>query len=233
MHGDEPEAPQTSGRGTCVILCRPGAAGPAVARSVAIAPPRELLSALDRKGLTVSVCASHAEALAELVIHERSLRTGGAQRPIVLLLLEPEQSPGVVELIERVSLYAPRAMIWRYSPAHRPPLTAWAPSVPNGQAASAESVSPAAVRTRPAPTLRLAGTPKPVLGGAGGDEPMEQGLPSDASRGIGGSDEVHGGRSRSPDGPDTPHKPSESPSGPILTQDELSMLLSDDWESHT
>lgn len=217
MQANEPEAHKTSGRGTCVILCRSGAAGPAAARSVALAPPRELMGALERKGLTPLVCASRAEALAELVVHEREVRAGVSQRPMVLLLVEPEQAPGVVELIERVNRFAPHTMIWRYSPAHRPPLTAWAPSEPAAPSAAPRPAMQATVRPRQAPALRLTEAPTP--------REAQPAAPRSATSVPAIPD--------APDAPDTQHKASQSPNGPILTQDELSMLLSDDWESHT
>lgn len=210
---NEPEAHQTAGRGTCVILCRPGAAGPATARSVAIAPPRELMSALERKGLSLQICASHAEALAELVVNERELRTGIAQRPMVLLLLEPEATPGISELVDRVNRFAPRALVWRYSPSHRPPLTAWTSSRP---AASPSPRVEIAARAQPAPALRLTDAEPPAR--VRGEVPprAQDSLQIDPSESSG-----------------DPHKSPQTPSGPILTQEELSMLLSDDWESHT
>lgn len=183
-------------------------------RSVAVAPPRELLGALERKGLLPLVCDSHADALAELVIHEREVRAAATQRPMVLLVVEPELTPGVVELIERVHRFAPHALIWRYNASHRPPLTAWTPSAPRPASAAPSPAIQATVRPRPAPALRLtepAGEPE---------------VASPASRDA----EI---ASDAPDLPHTQQKASQGPNGPILTQDELSMLLSDDWESHT
>lgn len=228
----EPEAQSESGRGRCVVLCRLLAPAPGSSRLAAEAPPHDLMAALDRKGLTLSVCASPAEALADLVIHERALRSGRAQRPIILLLIEPERSLGVIELLDRVAVYAASAVIWRYSSTQRPQLSAWVPRASG--AGQVQTVGAGAASS--APALRLAGMDaEPVEPVSRQDHPARQAVASADTgrplfRGSGQADPDFG--EEEPDSRQ-PEIVAPGTSQPILTQDELSMLLSDDWESQT
>lgn len=173
-----------------------------------MAPPIELLATLEKKGLATAICATPAEALAELVIHERALRTGAATGMMILLLIEPEKSVGVIEVLDRVAVYAAHAAIWRYSPDEKPALSAWAPRVERAAGA------PAAPRS--APSLRLVDAEIPFA-----EDEMRHEMSS------------FNGQSQPAGASQATEKPHSGPTGPILSQDELSMLLSDDWESHT
>jgi len=186
-----------------------------------------------------------------MVLFERRFRQGESPGLFMLLFLEPGNDPRAAALLESVRLYAPHAGVWRYCAGERPALRAWNPLTPPLSSeptpplsparlsAAGRGVTPAIAAFGQPPTLRLAGhddesvpTAEPcaptggvsTLGISGrgavaeSSEFSEFSLPRDRALGI--TDPL-------------PSSPPAPPSGAILSQEEMAMLLSDDWESHT
>lgn len=79
----------------------------------AVEPPVRLCRALASKGIRVETCTDAYAALAMLC---RAEREEGASVKI-LLLSEPERLVGVVELVELTGVYAPNSVCWMFTSA--------------------------------------------------------------------------------------------------------------------
>ncbi|MEZ6241551.1 MAG: hypothetical protein R3B57_00755 [Phycisphaerales bacterium] len=189
---------RATSRTRCVLAHEPG-----------IDPPRALVEALKRHGVSTVVCDSPFVALARLCEangHE-------PDAPVALLLLEPEGMPRAEALREAAERFVPGAACWVYESGTRPRLRAAIgrrPRPPRHERTG--QVSPPAPdrRTPPrrqaAPTLRLVDLEPPPSPNQG--EEANTGAPVDegswkGSRGAGVS-------------------------RPLLSDDELQMLLSPD-----
>ncbi len=179
-----------------------------LAHEPGIDPPRALVEALKRHGVDTVICDSPFVALARLC--EVGGREGGA--PVALLLLEPGKMSDAAALREAAERFVPTAACWVYESGTRPRLRA-APGArprPVRHERTGQVQDPPRDRRTPpkrvgAPRLRLvdidppAATPTPDPG-ANTDGPGDEQFP----RGMGGV------------------------SRPLLSDDELHMLLSPD-----
>lgn len=166
--------------------------------------PQELLRILERRRVSVVSCRSSFGALAELV---RLARTGRAQGapPLLLLVMEPERLPDAVELVDLARRYAPRAVRWWYSERAEPRLSELTDAVVAGWADA--RTGPAA----PAPSpVRTNGTPGGSVRGGGP-------VPAPAAPTLRLTEPVLA--ADRPPGPESSH--------PVLTSEELAMLLAD------
>lgn len=104
-------------RGVCVLFCSTGL------------PPAELLPLLERKQLEVVVAAAPSEAMAEILLRAGVRRTNAAAPatplPIILLLIEPDETPVAAMLARATQKYAPIAAIWRFDASRPSRLSAW------------------------------------------------------------------------------------------------------------
>lgn len=207
--------------------------------------PGELLESLTRKIGRVSVCTEGYAALAEACLIDREytealrlsgqpVRAGGAG---VLLLVQPASLPLAGAILEAASLYAPGLQRWQYDRTANPKLRTivegevrptspqiverptGTPRVGERSAASAASgvpeVKPLAQPARglhlaeSVPVVAISG-PGLTGGGGSGDGPRLRIAGTEVERsGVEGAE-----RSRRP--------------VPVLTEDELQILLSDD-----
>lgn len=232
-------------RGTCVIYAGLGD-GPmrAVAPDSSTdlgAAPAPLVEELRRRSLVVMIHPSPLLALAEMVILERRLNRGEAPGVFMLLFLEPDSDPRAGALLERIRLYAPHAGVWRYCARERPSLRAWnsatlpAPSASDSihesglAGAVGRGVKSAAPAHGAAPTLRLTGHDDDLRLPA--PPPSRATSTPSPSPELAPPPRILHSLEAAPLSTDP--TPSIPPSGVILSQEELAMLLSEDWESHT
>ncbi len=177
--------------------------------------PGALRMALARRGDDVEMAPSHHHGMADMVIRERSLRSGGSEvGPGIVILLEPGSAHWAREFHRAIGTYAPSAAIWSYDARCSPQLAAFIPRP------DADVETPGS--DEPAPSLRLAGQddedaewtesricePRLERAGAAPDEPTPLRAPPDDAR---GSD---------------PMVEEE----PLVSDAELSMLLGGGWD---
>jgi hypothetical protein len=94
----EPHEPSLISPGIrCVVLINPGGAAPV-----------DLLGGLSKRGVSTQVVADAAHAMVELA----------RQHTGALVVVNPVQQPGLVDLIEAVKTYHPRTVRWSYRSAH-------------------------------------------------------------------------------------------------------------------
>ncbi len=187
-----------------------------LAHEPGIDPPRALVEALKRHGVNTIVCDSPFVALARL----REAEGHEPDKPVALLLLEPDKMSQAEALREAAERFVPRAACWVYESGTRPRLRAAGgrrPRPVRHERTGQVTESPKAPdrRTPPArqtaPRLRLVDLEPPASAmdantRGPGDEGSEQGFGGGARQGSGGA-----GVSR-----------------PLLSDDELRMLLSPD-----
>jgi len=197
-------------------------------------PPRpELSAALNRPGFRVFRCESSWATLAHLCTHQGPSAPADSESTI-LILVQPEELPGLVDLVDAIDRFAPGATLWSYDAQHSPrmravsaeDLTTWkAAMLP--RAPDEPPVAP--VPTPPAPSavppLRLAGEgalppPQPP--------PLTEGDPPSPHPDvkIKATTRFAGPGFLSPE-------PARSVTAPLLTDEELQMLLSGQAEKRT
>lgn len=197
----------------CVLLHAPGAV-----------LPGELLTSLSKRIRQLTVCTGVYAAMAEVCTVERGRKVresgnGKAARPgAVLVVVEPREVPGVVDLMDAVKKYAPQTNCWSYERGANPKL----------RAVVDEDVQGWSVR---APLVARTPTPAP--------------MPAPVVRPGAVSEAVAALKARSRPGPTPPSGPARlrlagdglengatgegrGRSGPLLNDEELRMLLSDD-----
>lgn len=165
--------------------------------------PQELASALDRRGLAWSTCSNDFAALSAIC---------GARPddpvPTILLLVEPVTLHSLGDLLEATDRYRPSTAIWVYdsnasqrlAAGSRPDITAkYARSIPNERQSQVRKQNPNG------PVLRLAGV-GPTEPGIGEEGPKTNQVRQFIE----------------------PARPSPSPASHLLTDEELTMLLSTD-----
>lgn len=188
-------------------------------------PPRpDLLGALNRPGFRAKKCQSAWSAFAHLTARTGEWATCPGEAA-VLVLVNPDALPGVADLVDIVDRYNPASAVWMYDPAGKPQLravtaadlAAWRSGT--GQPSTPQPVVPAPIRTS-APALRLAG-----------EGPLASPSPARVAQ-----------AQRAPDPnpdvkvvPRTQREPSQgeppaSAAQPLLSDEELAMLLSEDAE---
>lgn len=154
----------------CVLLC------------LAPRTPADLDESMRKRNLAPTRCASAFMALAELC----------AERvPVALIVVEPDTIPGVGDLVDAATRYAPYATLWRYDASSPQRLRAF--EIPSVRA-SAPAPAPSVARATPRLRLAAIDDAPPATSGASG------------------------GASAAP----------SRPPASLLSEDELSMLLSDD-----
>lgn len=128
-----PEHPDQSAI-RCVVLLRDAGGTPA-----------DLDASLRSRGVTPTRCTSVYAALSELCA-ERT--------PTALIVVEPEQTPGAMDLVDAATRYASHATLWRYDASSPQRLRAFAaPAAGAGGGGAPEIVVPA---RHARPKLRLA-----------------------------------------------------------------------------
>ena len=202
--GDDASEPIAGPTRRFILLCAPDTAGHG-------APPELLSKAIAAREAGIVVRQSPYQAMADLVEHERAHRTGAHPGPLVLIVVEPTRFPGAADLVDAASRFSPRAVCWRFSASDDPQLAAYVSDAP-----SEPTTPPGPVHVRPsvADTIRPRPTqsqrPRLRLAGDPGNVSHNEGEPPED--GQAGVDEQH---------------------RPTLSEEELDMLLSDDWEKQT
>lgn len=188
--------------------------------------PQDLLASLQRRHVAITDCTDSFAAMAHLCRLQRS-----AQDPFVLLLVSPSHLPEAAEVLEAAARYAPLAARWWYDARCSPKLqqvtdadiAAWA-GVPLPSIASAfTAVEPR--ETVVVPPRRAAAPAYPRS-----SPPLRLTHEDDAPR----MPEPEASAGRNGAGPHLVGPLSEADNPPpspatLLTNEELAMLLSDDF----
>jgi len=202
--------------------------------------PRALLAALERRSVTIQRCRDVFDAMTEMVLHERAIASQATAQPFIVVLVEPGKLVQTEQLARAASIYAPHVGLWQYEDTPRPRLQAY---VAPQRAAQVEPVG------RAGPQSGLPGLKKG--GGAGGgpslrlagwaEEDGQSSAPLDRSSTredacwlSGGDSSPEAGKIGGSGGKEQElreaEEADEAAGGSVaLTQEELSMLLSDDW----
>jgi hypothetical protein len=206
------------------------------------AVPEGLLSALTRRGIDVSGCTSAHRAMAMLC----AFAADDEDAPLILLLVEPERVPLAALLTDAIELYAPAVTPWLYADDGSPQLRAVEASDLEkwfGRGTSIEDQTAGDPAIEAGPTLKLVGpgSRDPSGGGAPHTHPKVGGEVHPATE-LGSADErAHPPRSVHPEVSSTPASENRGTTShgdggaetvdppPLLTDEELSMLLSDEW----
>ncbi len=98
------------------------------------------MATLSRKGLVVRVCRSVYQAMTELVLHEMQVRSDETRSPMILMVVEPDDIHGSVDLVRAAGKYASHAASWRYTSRGKPKLAAF----------KIEEIAPVPEQTTPA-----------------------------------------------------------------------------------
>jgi hypothetical protein len=201
----------------CVLLHAPGAV-----------LPGELLTSLSKRIRQLTVCTGVYGAMAEVCSIERGRKVresgnGKLARPgAVLVVVEPRDVPGVVELMDAVKKYAPQTNCWSYERGANPKILAvvdedvqgWSVRAP--VAARAPAVAPVPTPTA-APVVRSGAVSEAVAALKARPRPGPTPPSGPARLRLAGDGLENGatgeGRGRA---------------GPLLNDEELRMLLSDD-----
>lgn len=205
LPGDATGRPKDGTRSRFVLVCAPDHEGEVHA-------PESLRSALAARDAEVTIRTSVYDAMADLIEHELALRAHERREAMVLLVIEPDTLPHAQELVAAAARYTPHAVCWRFCEHEEPQLRAYAPERESAEAPS--EGGPAGVTIRPgvvhviAPRRRrhIEATPKLRLTGESAD--------------------VAGDESEA-------DQDSSEPERPVLSDEELEILLSDDWEGQT
>jgi hypothetical protein len=203
-------------------------------------PPRpELAAALSRPGMREVRCGDPYSALAHLATRAgpSALKEGETG---VLVLVDPDHLPELMNLMDAVDRYVPAAAVWCYDPAGSPALRAVTADDMARWRTLTEPPRPAAQAPAPRAPGSASGGPRPLRLAGSGTLPPEQTPPGDSGVPHPNPD-VKAARPDSvppspvPQPSSTPAQPSQpsptaSPITPLLTQEELAMLLSGDAE---
>lgn len=172
--------------------------------------PGELLSSLSRRIGRMSVCTDALTAVAECCLiereHRRALAAANPAAPPVggvLVVVHPRQLPEAPHVLDAVRTYAPCVAAWWYDRGANPKLR----GVVEGDVQTWTAPPTPATLERPAPPAVTVVTPR---------------LPAPATT---------NGHHAAPAPAQTAHlhtQPAQVRRGPLLTEDELAMLLSDE-----
>ncbi len=186
-------------------------------------PPAELMGALSRKQLDIREHRSVVTAMAEVMIHAREVKAGATRQPLVVLIVGRAEVPRADEFVGACTIYAPHAVAWTYDHGAEPPLRSYHASA-NGAPKPTPAVAPPAPDAGAKPRIFISSSPpppqvtivrrpsKPSLRLSGGDRAAFAEQPMSPARTESGA---------APAPPDIP---------PPLTDEELRMLLSDDYD---
>lgn len=174
-------------------------------------PPESLRRAIASRDAEIVLRSSPYQAMADLVEHERAFLEGHRPGALVLIIIDPARLPHAEDLADAAARHTPHSVVWRFSASADPPLAAFPTPPPRDS-----SPAPTHVQISPgvADTIlpRHTQTPKPRLRLAVDDQNISH---NEGDRAEDGQD-----------GDPEPHRP-------VLTEQELEMLLSDDWERQT
>lgn len=208
-------------RRRCVLLARPGGLS-------------DLVETLTAKGLDIRRCDSIYLAMAELVLHEAARRSGWHADAAFLVIAEPDRVTELPRLLKALRKWAPQTVIQTYSAKQDPrlqPYEAGLPvddDAPEPRAVQLPRKPEVVVRPRPVTPPPAAPTNPAKLRLTG--EPGETSRPR-TSTGIAAASRAAG----TPIHATTPEREQpEAESNPgdtlILSEAELSMLLSPQWK---
>lgn len=199
------EATSRDARGRCLVLTPPG-----------VAAPEALRGALASRDLAIEPVSDVFQAMALMALHEGSPST--ERSLLAALVVEPSEVPRASELAELAPRYAPSTILWQYREDASPQLSTYL-TVETDR--SVEVKQPATAASRPAdapalahahashaspasshPSLRLAGD-GPALAPLDDRNAAEEAADDDSA----------------------------SLDALALSDEELAMLLSDEWET--
>ncbi len=191
--------------------------------------PEGLLSALVRRGIEVSGCTGAHRAMAMLCA-----LTGEAQdAPLILLLVEPTRIRLASALIDAAELYLPAVTCWMYVDDGSPQLRAVEPSDLEAWARQAPRPQPedASDSGMAGPALKLVDPDDDPKGPGGSGRPNPAASPGPRAQNV---RETTPERSENDPEKEPGANEGESPEGAVespvaLTDEELSMLLADEW----
>lgn len=218
----------------CVILVPPGRGD----------GPADLLDLLRRRRVGIRTCTSPYDAMAHLLRRTAEQRERSERSPLALVVIEPPAHVRAAHLLQAITRFIPHVVCWRYDADASPRLRGF--SLPKNNAASPSVQIPAgdnggdSTASRPqrsrsaatgagAPRLRLTGvddapgpewqTPDPVSEGPMSEDPISEGpAPTEPPSTDPAAHEAAGAEA------------GDESSASILSEEELSMLLSDDPE---
>jgi hypothetical protein len=227
---EEPSRPGEGAR--CILWCADAAV-----------VPSELLAALGRHGVSASRVPSPYLSLAEVCRHggSRGDSPPGVRRgTVILVLIEPATLPLAADMIRAVSRYAPRAAVWVYESAVNSKLRAVVEEDVNRWDGSNLARSDnGGLQHTPTVVVRPGGGLDPrgsmaqgvrTVSGVGRINDAPRTNPPAATLRLSHDSRVDGGSAHADvdvgtdPGPDEPSRPSR----PLLSTEELSMLLADD-----
>lgn len=172
-------------------------------------PPEPLSRVLATRNANVVVRAGVYAAMCDLMEHERDVASGHPREPMVVLVVEPDRVPMATELVGAVLRYVPHAVCWRFDADREPQLRAFDEGPRAREVIGAQGPGVTVRRDvgpiRPRPTQ----SPAPRLR-LTADEPIDAPLE-----------------------PRPDEEEDAEPERPALSEEELDMLLSDDWEDQT
>lgn len=179
-------------------------------------PPVRLCRALGNKNIQIRTCTDQFTALSMLC---RAVKEGSASLNI-LLLVEPERLPGAAELVELAGVYAPKSVCWIYTESpheqvrevRAEDLAEWRANANSTTAPTTATGGGAASPSQAEPKLRIVNDPGGVDRATVADSSGSGDPPGEAGRRDLGAE-------------------AEEP-GPVLTDEELSMLLADEHGEH-
>lgn len=217
------EVPAQSGRKQrCVLLGKgpKGSKGPSV--------PPELLETLTSKEMDVRRCDSSYMAMAELVLHETARRAGWHRDSAVLVVVEPDSRTDLNDLVDAALRWTTRTMFWQYSPGVEPRLRAL--PVEQGPPTDDERDAPAPVPEKPRAVEKKRPAPQPSLRLAQEADEILPPRPLAPRKGEGVSKDEEDALRLDDDTVIAEPGDPKSDTSMVLSEDELSMLLSPDWQ---
>lgn len=168
--------------------------------------PEELLASLSERRVVIEAHADPFSAIAAV------LRRGRTGSPLVLLVVDPARVARADEMVRTVERFVPHVVCWRYDAGKSPALRGYVPPPPAPSATIETFVSRA--RAGGPPKLRLAG-----------HEPGGEAVREAPMNTAGAGDVRPEPAAKDAAGEAAP----ASAGGELLSSEELSMLLSDDW----
>lgn len=246
---DGPNDSETGGgvpaRPRCVLWLAPGASA-----------PEDLRQSLEKRGLGVVEVHDPFAAMARLCVMDRSTQPG--EPAVILIVASPAAPAQAAEVVHAAERYAPRVVCWLYDAAGNPKLRRILPEDVQGWSRQAVvgpagAGSPPRLRltdaepaTPPSPTSSssASATAPSARPGASGSTPITAVIaparPGTASRPrLAEPDPMQANNGTPPGGTPPPGTPTPGPAPsppaehrprvhPILTNEELSMLLAED-----
>ncbi len=185
-----------------------------------VQPPVRLVEALHRRSIRVERATDRFLAFSALLLMARR----APDSPVVLLLVDPQSLRGAAAVVRAVERFVPRAPIWVYDESSDPHLRAVRPEDVAQWAAAPEARGPRGVEAPPEVVVRPVTPPsRPAVVAPRADEPAPA---SPTTPGVGPAGGLAAGAGTPMDA-ETGGGVSDPWS--VLTEEELSMLLSEDW----